>query len=36
MTSLNAPELLNRKKAAENRLKWLQKNDSSNSEIEQL
>lgn len=36
MTSLNAPELLNRKKAAEDRLKWLQKNDSSNSEIEQL
>lgn len=36
MTSLNAPELLSRKKAAEDRLKWLQKNDSSNSEIEQL
>ena len=36
MTSLNAPELLNRKKAAEDRLKWLQKNDSGNSEIEQL
>ena len=36
MTSLNTPELLNRKKAAEDRLKWLQKNDSSNSEIEQL
>ena len=36
MTNLNAPELLSRKKAAEDRLKWLQKNDSSNSEIEQL
>lgn len=36
ITSLNAPELLNRKKAAEDRFKWLQKNDSSNSEIEQL
>ena len=36
MTSLNAPELLSRKKAAEDRLKWLQKNDSGNSEIEQL
>ena len=36
MTSLNAPELLSRKKAAEDRLNWLQKNDSSNSEIEQL
>ena len=36
MTSLNTPELLSRKKAAEDRLKWLQKNDSSNSEIEQL
>ena len=36
MTNLNAPELVNRKKAAEDRLKWLQKNDSSNSEIEQL
>ena len=36
MTVLNAPELLSRKKAAEDRLKWLQKNDSGNSEIEQL
>ena len=36
MTNLNAPELLNRKKAAEDRLKWLQKNDIGNSEIEQL
>ena len=36
MTSLNAPELLSRKKAAEDRLNWLQKNDSGNSEIEQL
>ena len=36
MTSLNAPDLLSRKKAAEDRLNWLQKNDSGNSEIEQL
>ena len=36
MTNLNAPELVNRKKAAEDRLNWLQKNDSGNSEIEQL
>ena len=36
MTNLNAPELVNRKKAAEDRLNYLQKNDSSNPEIEQL
>ena len=36
MTNLNAPELVNRKKVAEDRLKWLQKNDSSNPEIQQL
>ena len=37
MTNLNAPELVNRKKVAEDRLNWLQKNDSGNSEeIEQL
>ena len=36
MTNLNAPELVNRKKAAEDRLNYLQQNDSSNPEIEQL
>ena len=36
MTNLNAPELVNRKKVAEDRLNYLQKNDSSNPEIQQL
>ena len=37
MTNLNAPELVNRKKAAEDRLNYLLENDSGNSEeIQQL
>ena len=36
ITNLNAPELVNRKKVAEDRLNYLKQNDSSNPEIEQL
>lgn len=36
MTGLNAPELITRKKGAEDRLNWLQKNDKDNPEIQKL